>query len=60
MTLESMESTTLVARSGALANIAVAAKDPTEESMAKVIVLGERKRLGIESDSDVTNVIDEE
>lgn len=48
------------ARDSALADSAVAAKDPTEESMAKVIVLAERKRLGIENTADVQGELDDE
>ena len=36
------------ARQSDLANQASGAKDPSEESMAKVIVMEERKRLGID------------
>ena len=39
------------ARESALANSASGAKDATEESIAKVILLDERKRLGIEGKS---------
>jgi len=39
------------ARKSELANTAVGAKEPSEESMAKVIVMAERKRLGITGDS---------
>jgi SNF2 family DNA or RNA helicase len=46
------------ARDSHLANTASGAKDPTEESMAQVIVMAERKRLGIESDTKI--VIDPE
>jgi SNF2 family DNA or RNA helicase len=46
------------ARDSHLANTASGAKDPTEESMAQVIVMAERKRLGIESNSKV--IIDPE
>ncbi len=40
------------ARESALANSASGAKDATEESIAKVILLDERKRLGIEGKSN--------
>ena len=41
------------ARDSALANSSISAKDINEESVAKVFVLEERKRLGIKSDSQV-------
>ena len=42
------------ARDSDLANQASRAKDPTEDSLAKVIVMEERKRLGInESDLNI-------
>ena len=41
------------ARESVLADRATAAKDKNEESMAKVIVLEERKRLGINSQEEV-------
>ena len=42
------------ARDSDLANQASGAKDPSEESMAKVIVMEEKKRLGInESDLNI-------
>lgn len=40
------------ARESDLANIAQGAKEPSEESIAKVIVMEERKRLGIDSESE--------
>jgi hypothetical protein len=43
------------ARDSDLANSASGAKDPSEESIARVIVMDERKRLGIVSNSEVTN-----
>ncbi len=46
------------ARDSALANSSVTAKDVDEESIAKVFVLEERKRLGIESKKEIT--IDED
>ena len=39
------------ARESDLANIAQGAKEPSEESLAKVIVMTERKRLGIDGES---------
>jgi hypothetical protein len=43
-----------------LSNQASGSEDPTEESMAKVIVMEERKRLGInESDLDIKILEDE-
>ena len=49
------------ARDSDLANQASGAKDSSEESMAKVIVLEERKRLGInESDLNIQISEDEE
>ena len=41
------------ARESGLADGATTAKDKNEESMAKVIVLEERKRLGINSQDEV-------
>ena len=49
------------ARDSDLANQASGAKDATEESMAKVIVIEERKRLGInESNLDIRISEDDE
>jgi SNF2 family DNA or RNA helicase len=48
------------ARDSDLANSASGAKDASEESMAKVIVMEERKRLGIQASSDEVSIIDEE
>jgi hypothetical protein len=48
------------ARDSDLANSATGAKEASEESMAKVIVLEERKRLGIAEGSDQIVVTDEE
>jgi SNF2 family DNA or RNA helicase len=47
------------ARESALANSASGAKDATEESIAKVILLDERKRLGIEGKSNEVILEDE-
>ena len=47
------------ARDSDLANQASGAKDPSEESMAKVIVMEERKRLGI-NESDLNIQISED
>jgi SNF2 family DNA or RNA helicase len=47
------------ARDSDLANQAPGAKDPTEESLAKVIVMEERKRLGI-NESDLNIQISED
>lgn len=48
------------ARDSELANSATDAKGTTEESMAKVIVMDERKRLGIVAKSDDVSIEDEE
>jgi hypothetical protein len=48
------------ARDSDLANSASSAKDASEESIAQVIVMDERKRLGIQSDSEVTNKSEED
>jgi SNF2 family DNA or RNA helicase len=48
------------ARDSDLANSASGAKDATEESMAKVIVMEERRRLGIQASSDEVSITDEE
>ena len=48
------------ARESALANSASGAKDATEESIAKVILLDERKRLGIEGKSSEVILENEE
>jgi len=48
------------ARDSDLANSASGAKDASEESMAKVIVMEERKRLGIQASSDEVSITDEE
>ena len=48
------------ARDSALANSTSDAKATSEESMAKVIVLEERKRLGITSTTEEISLIDEE
>ena len=41
------------AKESDLADQASGAKDATEESMAKVIVMEERKRLGVETNTEV-------
>ena len=48
------------ARDSDLANQATGAKDASEESMAKVIVMGERNRLGIVSGSSEVLILDED
>jgi SNF2 family DNA or RNA helicase len=48
------------ARDSDLANSASGAKDASEESMAKVIVMEERKRLGIQASSDEVSINEEE
>jgi SNF2 family DNA or RNA helicase len=48
------------ARDSDLANSASGAKDASEESMAKVIVMEERRRLGIQASSDEVSITDEE
>jgi SNF2 family DNA or RNA helicase len=48
------------ARDSDLANSASGAKDSSEESIARVIVMDERKRLGIQSNSEVTNKSEED
>ena len=48
------------ARDSELANSATDAKGTSEESMAKVIVMDERKRLGIVAKSDEVSILDEE
>ena len=48
------------ARDSDLANSASGAKDASEESIARVIVMDERKRLGIASNSEVTNKSEED
>lgn len=48
------------ARDSELANSATDAKGTTEESMAKVIVMDERKRLGIVAKNDEVSVVDDE
>ncbi|MTB25169.1 MAG: hypothetical protein F2922_04565 [Actinobacteria bacterium] len=48
------------ARDSDLANQASGAKDPSEESMAKVIVMEERKRLGIENRDDHMIAVEDE
>jgi SNF2 family DNA or RNA helicase len=48
------------ARDSDLANQASGAKDPSEESMAKVIVMEERKRLGIENKDDHMIAVEDE
>jgi ERCC4-related helicase/flagellar biosynthesis/type III secretory pathway chaperone len=48
------------ARDSDLANSASGAKDASEESIARVIVMDERKRLGIQSNSEVTNKSEED
>ena len=48
------------ARDSDLANSASGAKDASEESIARVIVMDERKRLGIQSHSEVTNKSEED
>ena len=53
MLMRKQEEFDAYARDSALANSSESAKDVNEESMAKVFVLEERKRLGINSDSQV-------
>ena len=48
------------ARDSELANTATDAKGTSEESIAKVIVMDERKRLGIQATSDQVLITDEE
>lgn len=48
------------ARDSDLANQASGAKDPTEESMAKVIVMAERKRLGLSGSEEEVVLEDED
>jgi SNF2 family DNA or RNA helicase len=48
------------ARDSELANSATDAKGTSEESMAKVIVMDERKRLGIVAKSDNVSIVEEE
>jgi SNF2 family DNA or RNA helicase len=48
------------ARDSELANSATDAKGTSEESMAKVIVMDERKRLGIVAKSDDVSIVEEE
>ena len=48
------------ARDSELANTATDAKGTSEESIAKVIVMDERKRLGIQATSDEVLITDEE
>jgi SNF2 family DNA or RNA helicase len=48
------------ARDSELANNAMNAKGTSEESMAKVIVMDERKRLGIVANSDEVSIVEEE
>jgi superfamily II DNA or RNA helicase/flagellar biosynthesis/type III secretory pathway chaperone len=48
------------ARDSVLANNAVDAKGASEESMAKVIVMDERRRLGIKADNDAVVIKDDE
>lgn len=48
------------ARDSELANNAMDAKGTSEESMAKVIVMDERKRLGIVANSDDVSIVEEE
>ena len=48
------------ARDSELANSATDAKGTSEESIAKVIVMDERKRLGIVANSDVISIVDDE
>jgi hypothetical protein len=48
------------ARDSDLANSASGAKDASEESMAKIIVMEERKRLGIQASSDEVSINEEE
>ena len=49
------------ARDSTLANSADAAKDPSEESLARVIVMDERKRLGIQGSNEIkTSIGDDE
>jgi hypothetical protein len=53
MLMRKQEEFDAYARDSALANSSESAKDVNEESIAKVFVLEERKRLGINSDSQV-------
>jgi hypothetical protein len=48
------------ARDSDLANQASGAKDPSEESMAKVIVIEERRRLGINDNDSEVQITDDE
>jgi hypothetical protein len=48
------------ARDSDLANSASGAKDASEESIARVIVMDERKRLGIQSTTEIKPTVDDE
>ena len=48
------------ARDSDLANSASGAKDASEESIARVIVMDERKRLGIQSTAEIKPPVDDE
>jgi hypothetical protein len=48
------------ARDSELANNATDAKGTSEESMAKVIVIDERKRLGIVAKSEDVSIVEED
>jgi SNF2 family DNA or RNA helicase len=48
------------ARDSVLANTATDAKGTSEESMAKVIVMDERKRLGLDATNDPVKITDDE